>query len=123
MSKKKKILLNCIPGVVLAACFSIGSNIFPMLIVVLPVLVVINYRLSYNTKKLLQYSGILLASILLGIVLNSVLYFWLIRYDAEGMMVLYAELLIAVVYSLLVMGGAVWLKYLTTGKKKRRRKG
>ncbi len=123
MSKKRKIVLNCIPGLVLAACFPVGSNIFPVLLVVLPILVVLNWKFSYNTKKLLKYNGILLVSVLLGILLNSALYFWIVRYDAEGMVVMYTELLIAVVYSLLVMGGAVWLKYLATGKKKRRKKG
>lgn len=122
MSKRKKILLNCIPGIVLAVCFPLGSNIFPLLLVALPILVVINYRISYNIKKLIQYNGILLIFVLLGILLNSVFYFWIIQSDAEGWMVMYAELLIAVVYSLVLMGGAVWLKHLTTRKKRRKKR-
>lgn len=118
MSKERKLLLNCIPGLVLAACFPIGSNIFPVFIVALPILVVLNWKFSYNVKKLVKYNGILLASVLLGILLNSLLYFGVIHYDGEGVMVMCVELLIAVVYSLGVMGIAVWLKHLTTRKKK-----
>ncbi|MCM1494852.1 MAG: hypothetical protein NC089_03535 [Bacteroides sp.] len=122
MSKKRKLLLNGIPGLVLAACFPIGGNIFPILIAALPILVILNWKFSDNVKKLLKYNGILLASVLLGILLNSLLYFWVIQYDGEGVMVMEAELIIALVYSLLVMGVAVWLKHLTTRRRKGRKK-
>lgn len=58
---------------------------------------VINTIYAGSKKQLLLYNGILLVSSVAGIFVNSQLYFKYICYDADGVMVMWAELSAAVV--------------------------
>lgn len=79
----------------------------------------LNVYFSDNRGSLIKYDGILLLSTILGILLNSFLYFMLKSYDAEGMIVMYAELFIAVLYVLLLSGISMIVFYAREKRKNR----
>lgn len=91
------ILLNVIPFAVFAGLYQFGGNVglwmpFPQLLIT-----VINTRYAGAKKEIFIYNGILLISSVAGIFVNSQLYFKYICYDVEGVMVMLAEILAAVI--------------------------
>lgn len=117
MLNKKNILLNCVPILVLVLCFPLGSNAFFIMLLLLPILAGFNFYASDNRGSLIKYDGIMLISAVLGVLLNSFLYFVLICYDAEGMIVMYAELFTVVLFSLLLSGITLIIQHFREGKK------
>lgn len=111
MLNKKNIILNCIPILVLALCFPLGSNAWFVMALLLLVLAGINVYFSDNRKSLIKQDGIMLASAVLGVLLNSFLYFMFINHDAEGMMIMYLELLATVLYGLILSGITILIQY------------
>ncbi len=94
------ILLNIFPCVLFVSLYRYGANVgismpFPQLLITM-----INTFYAKSKKELLMYNGILLISSIIGIFVNSQLYFKYICYDAGGVMVMKLEILVA---SLLIL--------------------
>jgi|GEM_PF-3416436 len=93
-----KILVNYIPMILWCVFYSQGANVALGMVPLLLVIVVMNYIFSKHIYDLLFYNGNLLISTVLGIYINSELYFKFIYYDSEGALVRNVEIMIGFIY-------------------------
>ena len=105
------ILLNVLPFAVFVSLYQFGGNVglwmpFPQLFIT-----VINTRYAGAKKELFIYNGILLLSSVAGIFVNGQLYFKYICYDVEGVMVVEAEMLAAVILILIYTAVEFLIRY------------
>lgn len=112
-----EILLNSALAPLGAVFFPIGGW-FAMLI--LPMahlgLTYMNTKFTPNNKRLLMLQIVMLAATELGILCNSLLYFWLICYDYEGVLVAQLEAWVAfIVVGVLTVGALAWKRKAKTG--------
>ena len=96
------IVFNYIPLIIWCVFYSYGANVAFYMIPLQAVIAILNYRFSDGISDMLFLNGNLLLSTLLGIYINSFLYFKYICYDSEGELVRNFELMVGLVYILLI---------------------
>ena len=97
MSKRKvcAVLWNLLPFAAFVAFFRYGSTVGFFMPLPLLLITVINAILSRSNEEFLAYNGVLLVASLAGIAANGWLYLQYVYYDSEGVAVIGAEILIA----------------------------
>ena len=97
----KKLLLILINAIVILpfiVFYRFGANVAIHLIPVIFILSLTNTLLSQNRKEFLIRNLILGIFNIVGILVNSVLYFSYICYDSEGLLVMQFEIFVAFIY-------------------------
>ena len=98
MKKYLIIGINLIILVIYVAFFRFCGNVSMYLIPVLFVISVLNCILADSKKTFLTYNIFLIIITIIGILVNSTLYFRYVCYDSVGEAILWLEIFVAVVY-------------------------
>ncbi len=111
------ILVNILPFAVFVSLYQYGGNVGLCMPLPQFLITVVNTIYAGTKKELLMYNGILLISSAAGIFANGQLYFRYICYDDEGVMVMMAEIMAAVVLISIFTAVEFLIRYLHDKKR------
>lgn len=111
------ILLNILPCAVFVSLYKYGAIVSLYMPFMQLWITIINTIFAKSKKGFLMYNGILLISSVAGILGNSQLYFKYIRYDIEGVLVMRAEILVAILLILIITVIEFLIRYFNDKKK------
>lgn len=111
------ILLNILPCAVYVNLYSYGATVSLYMPFIQLCITILNTIFAKSKKEFLMYNGILLISSVAGIFVNSQLYFKYIRYDIEGVLVMKAEILVAILLVLIFTVIEFLIKYFNDKKR------
>ena len=113
MNKKQKFLLlllaNLCPAILGVLCFRGGYLSDALVILLSPVVIVLNYNMTSEIRKMMLWNALFLVMSGAGILFSGLLYQWKVAADAEGVMVIQLFFCIWLVICLItILGMLTW---------------